>query len=795
MAKKKVGKQRKDKFYQLAKETGYRSRAAFKLIQLNRKYEFLAKSRVLVDLCAAPGGWMQVASQFMPVSSLIIGVDLFPIKPIPRTVSIQADITTEACRQKLRKELQTWKADVVLNDGAPNVGRNWLHDAFKQNELVLSALKLSAEILNKGGWFVTKAFRSKDYTKLLSVAGKLFDRVHATKPRASRSESAEIFVVCQGFLGAEKLGPDVFDPKVVFKDETTVTKQKLDLTKPEGRKAKKPKAEGYPEDQPYVIYSRVPVLGRAEFRTLLNWRKKLRLEKEKQRKEAEAADAPQEEPKEESEDEEEKLKKEIESLREEERKAAKRKLKHLRKVKREHQKKLDAKIVLTNEEAEWDMEVDAELFKISALRLRRDADNLAEIDVDKAADELRDSDDPSSSDEEGVYVPKSNRVRVPANQLDERYLSEHRSDESEDDDGSDVDEGLGIEKSEDSEDEVDLPEDEDDLERNPMLVDLMPGSKEEKRKRKADDWFSRLIDFQVDTSERVRATEELSLLDSLVARPEAAKKTKNLADATQKAVEKYGFEEVPVQPLPGVDDEESSDGDDDDDEDEKKSLSRKSKKRKNRQMEKENGEPEIDEPVKKKKKIPKLDANGMAIGTMLIKSAKARRDLMDASWNRYSFHETEGLPEWFVQDEEKHMRRPVQPPREVVEEYKQKLKEIDARPIKKVVEAKARKKRRAKLRLDKARKKAENVTENSDMTDREKNSTIKQIYRKALTENTKKKEVKYVVSRRFLAKKGIRPPGMKGPYKVVDPRMKKDNRAQKKVERRQWNRAKARQRK
>ncbi|XP_022257472.1 pre-rRNA processing protein FTSJ3-like [Limulus polyphemus] len=831
----KIGKQRKDKFYQLAKETGYRSRAAFKLIQLNRKYEFLQKSRVLVDLCAAPGGWLQVSQKYMPVSSLVIGVDLVPIRPLGKAITLQEDITTDRCRQALNKELKTWKADVVLHDGAPNVGKSWVHDAYAQAQLTLQALKLATELLLPGGWFVTKVFRSKDYHALLWVFKKLFKKVHATKPQASRHESAEIFVVCQGYTAPDKIDSKFLDPAYLFKDVDVepVTKQNLLQI---DKKNKKKKAEGYPEGD-YTLYHQlsglefikstnhvellskcseivldspvivdhplttdeikecckdIKVLGPKELKAILVWRKKIKQYLETQEKKEiekdlegeEEVKNKEEEMNNKEEKEEDEIVKQIEESKIEEAQELKRKKKKILKERRKLRDKMNLQMVIKNDEPI--QQQDDELFQLARIKTKKDLSQVEEDNIVEGLDPTK----PQENDEE-VKNQNLKRKWVDYNKDNhEYYWSIGNNEENISEDGviSDDDE-EGKRQFEDSGDESDLEgslkwENEDD---NPLLVDLTGEKKKFQAERKAELWFQKdtFAELDEDAEEDLEIemiTESLQKKQKKEAAQsvEHSKSKPEKTEENKKSGESYSSDDSETSNILKVKSSSS-----------KMNNSAMAENVENIENEVETSHPTV---TKKKKKKIKLDPEGLALGSMMIRSQKAKSGVIEHALYftiRYTFND-ENLPDWFVKDEELHYKKAIPVTAEMVSQYKERLKEINARPIKKVAEAKARKKKRALKRMEKARKKAENITDSTDMTDKEKVQHIKSIYKKAV-QGKKEKEITYVVAKKGMGKRVHRPAGVKGQFRVVDPRMKKDNR-RKKTEEKNFKRKKGKSR-
>jgi AdoMet-dependent rRNA methyltransferase SPB1 len=149
--------------------------------------------------------------------TIIVAVDILPIRSLgPNVITLIGDITTDACKADIRRNLQGAAVDVVLHDGAPNVGASYDKDAYEQNEIALHALKCATQHLRHKGHFVTKLYRSRDYASYVWIAKQLFESVQAVKPTASRSQSAEIFLICQNYLAPAKIDPRMLDPKHVF---------------------------------------------------------------------------------------------------------------------------------------------------------------------------------------------------------------------------------------------------------------------------------------------------------------------------------------------------------------------------------------------------------------------------------------------------------------------------------------------------------------------------------------------------------------------------------------------------
>lgn len=802
----KVGKQRKDNYYKLAKAKGFRSRAAFKLIQLNRKFQFLENSRVCVDLCAAPGGWLQVASEYMPVSSVIIGVDLAPITPIRNVITFQGDITTQECSKTIEGNLSNWKADVFLHDGAPNVGKNWLHDAYSQNVLVVHALKIACAHLNKGGWFITKIFRSADYNSLVWVFGKLFEKVHATKPQASRQESAEIFVVCQNYKKPAEIDPRFFDPSSLFADisdfDDTLKKQKADLLKP-ASKIKKTKARGYEEgdilktvnDVDFVASNNhmdylaqchaikvqnadilqhectteeikecckdLKVLGRKDLLKLLKWRRTLRkdliaklMKSLKEGTMQESGDGADEDNidqmtiRSDDDDVETVPELQLDDIEAQENEEKKKELKRIKrkdeKRTKDYQQRVNYGMVNHGDVL---IEEEHDLFNLQAITGKSCLKSIDDVEPDDTVEQTLDPDDVAlAKSKQKKRVSFSREADVQYFELEEDYEEDEEIHPADDEEGyvKPVEPKIATPSA--------IPKDKNAdaalkrLSSNStagggLLTDLMDVSQ---AKISAAAKF-----FDKDTFEDIDLEKEFEtdIVDKIA-------NTKPIRDLSK---------ETWPEDLDPDSDSSNEDAKDETAESDRKDTS---------------GSDSDDDDAENqpKKKQIKLDPQGLALASMMVSSSKNRREIEEEGWNRFAHADSHLAPKWFREEEEKYCRRNIPVSQELVEEYKRKIREIDAKPIKKVMQAKARQKRRAMRKMEKVKKKVEAITSNDDITQREKISQIKTVYKNAT--KTKKKEVKIVVARKGLpAKKPT-----KGKYKMVDSRMKKDLKAKQRRE-------------
>jgi len=207
-------RQLNDPYVAAARREGYRSRAAYKLTEIDARFHILKPGRRVVDLGAAPGGWAQVAAEAVrsaegPGSQVgqVVAIDLLPVEPIPGVELIQLDFMDPAAPDRLRHMLRGHRADVVLSDMAAQGTGHTRTDHLRIVGLAEAAAEFACEVLEAGGAFVCKVFQGGSERALLDVLKRAFATVKHVKPPASRAESAEMYVVATGFRGVEGKAP------------------------------------------------------------------------------------------------------------------------------------------------------------------------------------------------------------------------------------------------------------------------------------------------------------------------------------------------------------------------------------------------------------------------------------------------------------------------------------------------------------------------------------------------------------------------------------------------------------
>ena len=188
----------RDEYVKRAQEEGYRSRAAYKLLEIQERDRLLRPAMRVVDLGAAPGGWAQVAQRLAGEKGQVVALDILPMEPIPGVEFIQGDFRETAPLQQLRDLLQGKPVDLVISDMAPNVSGMAVVDQPRAMYLCELALEFAREVLKPGGGLLVKAFHGEGFDHLVRELRACFDRVVTRKPDASRARSREVYLVAVG---------------------------------------------------------------------------------------------------------------------------------------------------------------------------------------------------------------------------------------------------------------------------------------------------------------------------------------------------------------------------------------------------------------------------------------------------------------------------------------------------------------------------------------------------------------------------------------------------------------------
>ena len=189
-----VIKQHRDQFFKKAKVLGYKSRAAFKLIELNKKFNFIKKNSNLLDIGSTPGGWSQIASKII-TNGKVLAVDITPMEKLDNVIFLNNDFSEESVQNKILKTFKD-KIDVIVSDMAENTTGNKTIDSIRTNGLCVDVINFSLKALTKKGSLVCKLFMGEDFLEVKNLAKKNFKNVYFFKPESSRSESKETYIIC-----------------------------------------------------------------------------------------------------------------------------------------------------------------------------------------------------------------------------------------------------------------------------------------------------------------------------------------------------------------------------------------------------------------------------------------------------------------------------------------------------------------------------------------------------------------------------------------------------------------------